>query len=63
MCSNYLHEDDRTRGRSRFRTALGDHLPHRAGEEAAMNIMREVERKLAAAALARDPELGRLYET
>lgn len=28
-----------------------------------MNIMREVERKLAAAALARDPELGRLYET
>src|SRR5580693_6470682 len=28
-----------------------------------MKIMREVERKLAAAALARDPELGRLYET
>jgi hypothetical protein len=28
-----------------------------------MKIMREVERKLAAAALARDPELSRLYET
>jgi hypothetical protein len=43
--------------------ATADHPPSRAAEEAAVKIVRDFERKLAAAALARDPELSRLYDT
>src|SRR6201996_9306516 len=45
------------------RTAAGDRPPRHTVEEAAVKIVRDFERKLAAAALARDPELSRIYDT